>query len=55
VLLIKSDSALDKSSSKEYELTPEQLAEIKKRMAEKNPEYSSEEAITAIFGKPFST
>lgn len=42
------------SYSGKYELTPDQLTEMKKRMAEENPEYSSKEAITAIFGKPFS-
>ena len=38
----------------EYDFTPEQLAEMEKRMAEENPEYASQEAIAAIFGKPFS-
>tara|TARA_R110001606_G_scaffold246029_1_gene394097 strand:+ start:576 stop:800 length:225 start_codon:yes stop_codon:yes gene_type:complete len=42
------------SYSDKYELTPDQLAEMQKRMAEENPEYSSKEAITAIFGKAFS-
>ena len=42
------------SYSDKYELTPDQLAEMQKRMAEENPEFSSKEAITAIFGKSFS-
>ncbi len=42
------------SYSGTYDFTPEQLAEMEKRMAEENPKYASQEAITAIFGKPFS-
>ena len=47
-------AALMESHSEKYDLTADQLAEMRKRMAEENPEYSSKEAITAIFGKPFS-
>lgn len=42
------------SYSEEVEYTPEQLTELDQRMAEAEPEYSSKEAIAAIFGKPFS-
>jgi hypothetical protein len=42
------------SYSGKYDFTPDQLADMEKRMAEENPEYASPEAITAIFGKPFS-
>ena len=42
------------SYSDKYDFSAAQLAELDKRMAEENPEYSSKEAITAIFGKPFS-
>ncbi|WP_430429919.1 hypothetical protein [Parasphingorhabdus sp.] len=42
------------SYSGKYELTPEQLAEMQKRMAEDAPEFASPEAISAIFGKSFS-
>lgn len=42
------------SYSDKHDFTPEQLAEMDRRMAEENPEYSSKEVITAIFGKSFS-
>ena len=42
------------SYSDKYDFTPDQLADMEKRMAEANPEYASQESIAAIFGKPFS-
>lgn len=42
------------SYSGKYDLAPDQLADMEKRMAEENPEYPSQEAITVIFGKSFS-
>ncbi len=47
-------AALMETYSEKYDLTADQMAEMEKRMAEKNPEYASQEAITAIFGKPFT-
>lgn len=45
---------LMESYSDSYALTPSELAEAEKRMAEDDPEYASPEAISAIFGKSFS-
>tara|TARA_R110002124_G_scaffold42459_4_gene130592 strand:- start:380 stop:604 length:225 start_codon:yes stop_codon:yes gene_type:complete len=47
-------AALMETYSDKYDLTADQLAEMDRRVAEENPEYASQEAITAIFGKPFS-
>jgi hypothetical protein len=35
------------------DLTPEEIAETDRRLAEKNPEYADPEDIAAIFGKKF--
>lgn len=42
------------SYSDKYDLTPDQLAEMDRRVAEERPEFSAEEDITKLFGKPFS-
>ena len=47
-------AALMESMSDRYDLTPDELAEIDRRVAEPNPKYSSPAAIAKIFGKPFS-
>lgn len=47
-------ATLMETYSDKYDLTADQLAEMEKRLAEKNPEYASQAEITAIFGKPFS-
>jgi len=36
-----------------YALTPEQEAEDRRRHADPNPQYATQESIDAIFGKPF--
>ena len=35
------------------DLTPEEIAETDRRLAEKNPEYAEPDKIAAIFGKKF--
>tara|TARA_R110001599_G_scaffold110476_2_gene274367 strand:- start:3654 stop:3977 length:324 start_codon:yes stop_codon:yes gene_type:complete len=42
------------SHSEKYDLTPDQLAELDRRVAEERPEFSNPEDITKLFGKPFS-
>jgi hypothetical protein len=46
-------AALMESLSAEYEFTPAELAEIDRRAAEPNPQFSDPADITQIFGKPF--
>jgi hypothetical protein len=41
------------SYSASDDLTPEELAELDRRVAEENPEYADPEEIAAIFGKKF--
>ena len=45
--------ALMESLSAEFDFTPAELAEIERRMAEPNPEYSDPDAVAKLFGKPF--
>lgn len=47
-------AALMESHSEKYDLTADQLAELDRRVAEERPEFSAEEDITKLFGKPFS-
>ena len=47
-------AALMESYSDAYQFTSSELTEISNRLAEPKPEYSSPEAITRVFGKPFS-
>jgi len=37
----------------DIELSPEQEAEIERRLADLSPRYATEAEMTAIFGKPF--
>ena len=46
-------AALMESLSPEFDFTSEELAELDRRMAEPNPEFSDPADITKIFGKPF--
>ncbi len=46
-------AALMESWSAEFDFTPTELAELERRMAEPNPEFSDPADITKIFGKPF--
>ena len=45
-------AALMESMSDSYDLTPDELAEIDRRVAEPNPEFSDPADIAKIFGKP---
>ena len=47
-------AALMESYSIQYALTPEEIAEIDRRLAEPHPKYASPDEIERIFGKPFS-
>ncbi len=47
-------AALMMSLSDKYDFTDSELAEIDRRFAKADPEYSSTNDITQIFGKPFS-
>ncbi len=46
-------AALMASLSAEFDFTSAELAELDRRMAEPNPEFSDPAHITKIFGKPF--
>jgi hypothetical protein len=46
-------AALMESLSAEFDFTPEELAELDRRVAEPNPKFSDPDDITKIFGKPF--
>lgn len=48
-------AALMDQFSGEHDLTAGELAEIDRRMAEANPEFSDPAEITRLFGKPFRT
>ena len=47
-------AALMESFSEGYDLTPEELAEIDRRVAVTDPEFSRQDDITKIFGQPFA-
>lgn len=47
-------AALMESFSDRHELTPDELAEIDRRVASDNPEFSHQDDITKIFGQPFA-
>lgn len=47
-------AALMESFSEGYELTPDELAEIDRRIASDDPEFSRQDDITKIFGQPFA-
>ncbi|MEP7221099.1 MAG: hypothetical protein ABI673_00380 [Novosphingobium sp.] len=46
-------AALMESLSAEFDFTPDERAELDRRMADPSPEFSDPAAITRIFGKPF--
>jgi hypothetical protein len=46
-------AAMMDSLAPEHDFTQSELAELERRVAEPNPEYSDPDAITRIFGKPF--
>ena len=46
-------AALMESLSSKFDFIPSELAEIERRMADPNPEFSDPSEITQIFGKPF--
>ncbi len=46
-------AALMESLSAEFDFTPTELAELERRMAEPDPQFSDPADITKIFGKPF--
>ena len=46
-------AALMESYAKEYDFTPEEMAELRLRAAETDPELSDPQDITRLFGKPF--
>jgi hypothetical protein len=41
------------SDSPEFDLTPDELAELDRRMADPHPEYADPKDIAAIFGTTF--
>ena len=43
------------SYAKDHDFTPEELADLRSRAAEANPELSDPQEISRIFGKPFQT
>ena len=47
-------SALMESLSEQYGFSPDELAEIDRRTANPDPEFSSQASIARIFGRPFS-
>jgi hypothetical protein len=47
-------SALMESLSEQFDLSPQELAEIDRRVANPAPEFSSEAEIAKLFGQPFS-
>ncbi|BBB09112.1 MULTISPECIES: hypothetical protein [unclassified Sphingopyxis] len=47
-------SALMESLSEQFDLSPRELAEIDRRVANPAPEFSSEAEIAKLFGQPFS-
>ena len=46
-------AALMENYAERYEFTPDELAELRRRAAEADPELSDPNAIAQIFGKPF--
>ena len=48
-------AALMESFSAEFDFKAAKLAELKRRLAESNPEFSDPDDITKLFGKPFRT
>lgn len=46
-------AALMESLSAEFDFTPSELAELERRMAEPDPQFSNPADIAKIFGKPF--
>jgi hypothetical protein len=46
-------SALMESLSEQYDFAPEELAEIDRRIADPDPQFSSKADIAAIFGRSF--
>ncbi len=47
-------SALMESLSEQFSFSPEELAEIDRRVANRDPEFSGAADIARIFGRPFS-
>lgn len=47
-------SALMESLSEQFDFSPEELAEIDRRVADPDPEFSNKADIARIFGQPFS-